>query len=292
MTRFLSESLGAKEPFFRLGLQRLETANGVPNHDIRLSNHIRQATKARLAALGLDPADTTPEELYHALQQRVKADDARLAKNLRRLAATYVSAEGEAVAGMVHALKQLPDSQRCYALKTSRVKTILRQLPPKKTMKQLGYRSLDSFLKHEPPFTIMAAARLFEGAAWQQRLLESYGKLKPSDFEERRISLVYPGSLRWRKLAPAVVNERQHNFVGVKELGAIVFLPLPDQAPAGSITASLSLALHELNAIRAAGTYLKLCQVRPDFGTLVQSIASDQPRLDSKLFDMPLNWHL
>ena len=37
MTRFLSETLGAHEPDFRLGLKRLEQAHGHPNHDIRLS---------------------------------------------------------------------------------------------------------------------------------------------------------------------------------------------------------------------------------------------------------------
>src|SRR5690349_2264419 len=99
MTRFLSEALQAAEPAFRSGLQRLEIANGKPNADIRFSSEVTRAVKVKLMQLGLDPHDTTAEELYHALQERVKADDARLVKALRTRAALHVSADGDVVAG-------------------------------------------------------------------------------------------------------------------------------------------------------------------------------------------------
>jgi len=292
MTRFLSESLQAPEPSFRTGLRRLERANGAPNADIRLTTEVLHQTQTKLKQLGLDPHDTTARELYHALQERLKADDARLTKTLRTLAATHVSAEADVVAGMIHALKQLPDSKRCFALKTSRLKTLIKQLPPKKAMKQLGYRSLDSMLKHEPPVSIIAAAWLSEGQTWRNRFLDSYKQLTARDFEDRSITLMRPDSKRWRELADKTVNGAKHNLLSFKELGALVFLPLSDDAPSGSTTASLALALHELNEIRAAGTFLKLCQVRPDFGRLVRTMASGQPRLDSKMLDQAVPWHL
>src|SRR5579884_3024656 len=98
MTRFLSESLQAPEPFFRAALLKLESAAGHPNSDIRLTAEVIHATQAKLRQLGLDPKDTTAEELYHALQERIKADDVRLTRRLRTLAATYVSAEGDVTA--------------------------------------------------------------------------------------------------------------------------------------------------------------------------------------------------
>ncbi len=292
MTRFLSESLQAPEPFFRLGLARLEAANGHPNADIRISNEVMNASRAKLHQLGLDPRDTTAEELYHVLQERVKADDLRLTKKLRTLAATHVSAEGDVVAGMVQALKTLPDSQRCFALKSSSLRTIIKHIPPKKTMRLLGYRSLDSFLKHEAAVSILAAARLTEGRHWQHGLLEQYKKLQSSDFEDRNIVFLQPDSKHWRELAAAVVADKQHNLVSLKEMGAVVFLPLPREVPAGAVTASLSLALHEVNEIRATSTYLKLCQVRPDFGRLVRTVTSQEPQLHSQLLDMPVPWQL
>ncbi|MGH7192956.1 MAG: hypothetical protein ACREJM_05395, partial [Candidatus Saccharimonadales bacterium] len=126
MTRFLAESLPAGVSSAGTGLKRLEAAHGHPNTDIRFSTQVRRETRTKLRELGLYPDDTTPEELYHALQERMKADDIRLTKRLRTLAATHVSAEGEVVAGMAHALGQLPGRKQCFALKNSRLRAMLR----------------------------------------------------------------------------------------------------------------------------------------------------------------------
>ncbi len=292
MTRFLSEALQAAEPAFRQGLKRLEAATGHPNHDIRFSAEVMQGSSTKLRELGLDPHDTTAEELYHALQERIRADDKRLNRTLRTLAATHVSAEADAVAGMVHALKELPDSRRCFAVKGSVIKSLLKKQPPKKAMKQLGYRSLDSFLKHETPATMLAAAWLCEGLQWRSKLLDRYRQLKPADFESRSIALVQPATKRWQELAKEAVSRDKHNLLSFRELGAIVFLPLPDDSPAGTITASLCLALHELNEIRSVSTFLKLCQVRADFGKIVQAAVIDEARLNSNLLDRPVPWRL
>lgn len=292
MTRFLSESLQAREPFFRTALRRLESANGHPAHDIRLSSEVVREAQSKLRELGLDPHDTTAQELYHALQQRLKADDAQLTKTLRTAAATHVSAEGDVVAGMVHVMTQLSDSQRCFALKNSSLRILIKKLPPKKAMKQLGYRSVDSFLKHESAVSALAAAWLSEGAAWQGRFLEQYKKMRPGDFESRNISVLYLSSPRWRALAAHTLSQKKHNILCFKEVGAVLFLPFTGEVPEGVVTASLALALHELNEIRASSTFLKLCQVRPDFGQVVQKIASDEPRLTSRMLDQPVPWHL
>lgn len=292
MTRFLSHALGATEPFFRHGLQKLEAAGGYPSHDIRFSTEVIQASRAKMQQLGLDPVDTTPEELYHALQQRIAEDDARLNRALRTRAATHVSAEAEVVSGMIHALQELPDSKRCYALKGSVLKAMIKKQAPKKAMKALGYRSLASFLKHESPVLILAAAWLTEDMTWRNKLTNQYQKLRPSDFENRSITLVQPTSKKWRALAESTVSERRHNLLSFKEMGAIVFLPLSYTAPAGSTTVSLSLALHDLNEIRATSTFLKLCQVRPDFGILVKAVVGDEAQLNSEILDKPVKWSL
>jgi hypothetical protein len=292
MTRFLSLALGAEEPFFGLGLRRLEAANSHPSHDIRFSSEITQASRAKLLELGLDPRDTTAQELYKAIERRVQEDDARLTRYLRTQAATHISAEADVVTGMAHAIRQLPDTKRAFALKGSSLKAIIKRLPPKKAMKQLGYRSLDSFLKHESPVQVLTAAWLTEGPVWQKKLLDQYKKLQPRDFETRTIQIVHPTSKKWRELSAGIVAERRHNLVSFKEMGALVFLPLPADLPAGAVTVSFSLALHELNEIRASSTFLKLCQVKGDFGQIVAGIVSDEPQLSSKLLDQPMPWHL
>lgn len=292
MTRFLSESLEAPEPLFRLGLKQLEATHGNPNTDIRFSAEVRRATREKVRALGLDPDDTTPEELYHVLQRRMEHDDRQLTRRLRSTAASHVSAEAEVVSGMVHVLRKQPGERQVFALKNSSLRSILKTVPPKKAMKQLGYRSVDSFLKHETPVSVLAAAWLSEGAVWQHKLLERYKQLRPSDFETRSLSITKPDSRRWRELADSQVAQRRHNILSFKEAGALVLLPLPADVPPGAVTASLSLALHELNRIRASSTFLKLCQVRPDFGQLVKTVASDEPQLAVRLLDQPLSWQL
>jgi hypothetical protein len=292
MTKFLSRALQAPEPFFRLGLQRLEAANGHPATDIRLSTEVARQTKQKMQQLRLDPNDTTPEELYHALQEKIKDDDARLTRVLRSRAATYVSAEANVTDGLVHALRKLPDSKRCFALKPSALKAIMKKVPPKKAMKQLGYRSLDSFLKHEAPISILSAAWLTEDHHWHKRFRAEYKRLRPNDFETRSIAVIQLNSARWRALAERTVAEQRHNLLCFREFGVVAFLPLPKEAPAGSATVSLSLALHEMNEIRAASTFLKLNQVRPDFGAIVQKVADEDPALSSELLDQAMPWKL
>lgn len=292
MTRVLSELLGAREPAFRQGLMNLEAAHGRPSSDIRLTAEVLQAGQAKLRQLGLDAHDTTAEEFYRALQERLRADDKRLEKALRTLAATYVSAEGDVVAGMVQALNRLPVDKSCFALKSAAVKALLKKQPPKRAMKRLGYRSFDSMLKHESSATLLAAAWTCESPAWRRTWLEHYKTLKPRDFESRQVHIAMPQGRKWDEVAASVVAGKRHNLINFKELGAIVLLPLPANKPAGSATATLTLAVRALNDIQAASAFLKLAQVRGDFGRVVQAVAAGEPHLQARVLDQPVAWHL
>lgn len=292
MTRFLSESLEAPEPMFRLGLRHLEKANGHPNTDIRFSTEVMQASRAKLRELGLDGHDTTPEELYHALQARLKADDARLTRKLRTVAATQVSAEANVNEGLIHSLRNIADESKAYGLKTSVLKSLLKKQAPKKALKQLGYRSLDSMLKHESAVQVLAAAWLTEAPSWRQRFMEQYKRLVPSDFETRRTIIEQPRGGRWQAVTTRALADTRHTVLSFKELGAVVIFPIPAHAPEGSVTATTVLALHELNEIKAGSTFLKLCQVRSDFGIIVQTVALSQPLLSADALDQSVPWHI
>jgi hypothetical protein len=292
MTKFLSEALQAREPYFRHGLRRLERANGDPSTDIRLTGEVIGHTKAKLKQLSLDPHDTTDKELYQALLSKLHADDKTLVKSLRTIAALKVNAEGQITDGIVAAINELPESKRCYGIKSSKMKAMFRKNPPKKALKSLGYRSLESALKHEPVHLILTAAWLSESMSWRKHLQDQYKKLSPLDFEDRQISVSTPKGKKWLKLSDQVVSDAKHNVISFKELGAVVVLNLPNNVPAGVTTASLALSLSEINDIRAYSTFLKLNQVRPDFGDIVVKLINAEPELDSKLFDQPVPWNL
>lgn len=289
MTRVLSELLGASEPTFHHSLSRLERASGHNSTDVRLSSELTQATTAKLKQLGLDPRDTTGEELYHALSERLKADDTRL---LAALEKKYGSKNSTTVAQVAAALKAAPVPRSVYALKNTVIKRLLKKTMPKATMKQLGYRSFDSMLKHEQPGAIMAASWQVESNSWHKQMIDQYRKLKASDFEIRTMAVICPDTKRWESFSKTLVEQQRHTVIAVKELGAIILLPVPATGPPATTTVTLLLALHAMNEIRAASTFLKLCQVKKDFGKLVETIVIAEPTLSAEMLDQSIPWQI
>ena len=281
--------LGAREPMFQRSLEKLERASGHQSTDVRLSVEINQATRAKLHQLGLDPKDTTGEELYQALAERLKADDTRLLKSLQE---KFGTRGDSTVSHVAEALRIVPIPRSIYALKNIVAKRLLKKVAPKHVMKQLGYRSLDSMLKHEQPAAIMAAGWLTEANIWRKQMAEQYKKIKSSDFEIRTMSVICPDSKRWETLTTSLVTNKKHTVISVKELGSVILLPLPAVQPPAATTVTLLLALHAMNEIRAASTFLKLCQVKADFGRIVQEIVAEEPLLGTNMLDRPVPWQI
>jgi hypothetical protein len=288
MTRVLSELLGTPGPAFHLSLRQVELSAGMPNADIRLTVEVQQQMRSKLKELGLDPDDTTPEELYAALGTRLKADDARLV-------AAITGSGKQTDDPLEYLARKLQDQIRpkhCFALKSAVAKKLLKTNLPKKTMKLLGYRSADSMFKHESAASLTAAAWLIEPDAWNKKQLASYGKLKSGDFEIRAIAVEHPSSKRWQTLAEAVVTSKRHNIVGLKEQGTVVLLPLPKDRPDLVVLTTAVLILKDINDIHASSTYLKLHQVQPNFGTVVRQVVTGDTKLEASLFDQPVSWSL
>lgn len=72
MSRFLQRLLQIDEPLFERSLLRLEQTAGRAGVDTRLIADITQKAHVAIRALGLDPADTTYDELYQALNASVR----------------------------------------------------------------------------------------------------------------------------------------------------------------------------------------------------------------------------
>ena len=286
MSRVLSTLLGAHEPAFRLQIQQLERAAGSPSADIRLAVSVMQATKAKIRDLGLDPADTTGPELYAALQARLKQDETRVRSVLD------VKADVQPIdilQSVGHRLTGLDQHSDLFTIKHVVMKQIIRKLKPKATMKRLGYRSMDSMLKHEPIGQLVAACQITESPEWQKARLNAYQKLQPKDFEPKRATFIVPTTKQWPKLASEHAEEHKHHLVAVPEMGTIVILPMSRDLPGLAIT-TFVLALHALNDMRALSAYLKLQQVRPDFGTVVHNAIEQEPLTDVELGGNKLSW--
>lgn len=289
MTRILAEMVGSNEGRFRGDVSKLEKASGHPNADIHLTAEVVQATQRKLQELGLDPHDTKGPELYAALLERLKQDDARLVSHLKAAGST----EPDVLSGVTHALQTLPLAGSCFALKSTVAKRLLKKSPPKKAMKQLGYRSFDSMLKHEPVAAVFAVAWSLESPTWRKTITDQYTKLQASDFETRAITVIHPKSTKWVAIGAELVQQHRHSVLSFNELGAVVLLPLPlaDQPPAFTTT-TLIMALQAMNEIRAASSFLRLNQLRPDFGASVEEIMHGDPQLRADTLDQPVAWQV
>lgn len=273
MSKLLATLLEAEEPLFSLSLAELENTTGQPSIDVRLLAEMSSTIHQRLRSLGLDPHDTTPLELYHALTGLAARHDEFLAKQFGASSQTEVS---KLIPKIITGVETMPVPKTVWVLKHSVAKRLLKAVPPKKVMKSLGYRSIDSMLKREPVGAVFAGIRFLESSDWQLHFVKQYRKLLPTDFETRAVEIINLDSPRWAKAAKQHVVASRQTLTHLKELGCIVVLPMPAKKLPG-ITLVLTLQLlHYISEIRMYSAYFKLQQVHPNFGELViQAIVDD-----------------
>ena len=288
MSRVLAQLMGVAEPALRTQIMQLEKAAGLPGADIRLVMEVVGQTRTKMRELGLDPHDTTGQELYAALRVRLQDDEVRLRTALG-LAENATAAD--VLEAATKRLSALPLQMDTFAVKPSVMRALIKKLQPKNTMKRLGYRSMESMLKHEPAAQLLAAVSIAESRDWNRRRLEAYKKLKSSDFETRPASFVMANSKQWPAIAAQVTNDRKHNLLSIPELGSVVVLPLERDLSGLAVTTFL-LAVDCINDMRSLGSYLKLQQVRPDFGSVFAAAMQHEPMSPAELAGEPLPWKL
>lgn len=185
MSKLLSQLLGQPEHLLTQTIKRLEEKNGYPSHDIRLSAANEHIVRIKLAQLGLDPDDTTARELYHALQSKFQDDSRQFQAQFRR-ANDGFDASSAVAARLVSDSLELPQT---WALKTSSAKELLRKHPPKKVMRRLHYRSIESLLKREDLSGVYLLLDKLESATWNKAHEKLIRALDTTAFELRPVKL-------------------------------------------------------------------------------------------------------
>jgi hypothetical protein len=99
-----------------------------------------------------------------------------------------------------------------------------------------------------------------------------------------------PVNARWEKLAQEYVSHARQNIVGLRELGTVVLLPLPTLRMEAAPLAVTLLTLQAANEIASASSYLKMHQVRSDFGAIVAEIARNEPLTKAEIAGSLLPW--
>jgi len=186
MSKLISEMLGQPEREVKKLINALEAKNGYPSHDVRLLANNIQRVRTKITDLKLDPDDTTAQELYQALLIKFQNDSRRFDEHFGVASEDSAQKVGKAV-GIVTQNIDMPDK---WLLKCSFAKQLLRRQPPKKLMKQLGYRSVDSMLKREDIAKVYLASNLIESAVWQRAQAILISTLDSTAFERRKLKIV------------------------------------------------------------------------------------------------------
>lgn len=289
MSRLLSELLAAEEPMFGMAIKQLEQASGNMSVDVRLTAEIVGKVHVKMRALGLDPQDTTGRELYQALLSMVKQHDLFLAD---RIGVNDPYDVRTVLPRIREAIEALDVPKKAWVIKHSVAKRLIKHMPPKKVMKQLGYRSIDSMVKREPIGELFGAMRFLESPEWQAAFVRKYKSLTAADFETRKIEIIHLTTKKWNGAAEDFVRHKHHNITHLKELGVILMLPLPVKRLPGITITTLPLLLHYINEIRLYSSYFKSQQVTASFSKTLVDTLIDDPGKHASVAGQHIHWRV
>ncbi len=291
MARLLSDLLDAEEPIFTESIRQLEEVSGRTGADARLIGDITAKAHENLRTLGLNPAAATGEEVYHALLGRVEQDIKRLvriigAEEARSEEVQYL------VPFMIEAANKVKFNRKVFVLKHDKAKDLLRQMPPKQLMKQLGYDDIEAMFANEDLNEIYPALRFSEGADWLNEYNELFKSVTPGDYEERDLQIVQMNHEKYVDLASHFVRKKLHNVTHTKEMGIIVVVPMQVRKMRGLALKTLPLLFHYMNEVKLYSTFFKLKSKQPRFGeTVVNTLIAD-PGTGSQLVGKRIHWRV
>lgn len=289
MCQMLAELLGVEKAFLKADLDLLELAGGLPSHDVRLKAEIIGKIQVKTKELGLNPTDSTGQELYASLLGLTKLHDGFLA---RAMGASDPADVADLLPRIRETALKIQNPKSAWVIKHSAAKRLLKAYPPKKLMKYLGYKSLDSMLKRVPVAELFAGLQLVESQAWYETFLKKYDGLSAMDFEVRSIDVILLDGKKWQKAAEAFIMKQRHILTHVRELGVVVILPAPFKRRAGFSITVLPQVLHHMNEIRLYTSFYKLHQMRPDLGQIMAASLLRDERNHFSLGGHQVHWRV
>ena len=291
MAKFLRDLLDAEEPLFSEALHQLELASGKQAADTKLIGDITAMAHENLRQMGLNPATSTGEEVYHGLEARVEQDIKRLTKII---GADVEKSEDVRylVPFMVAAANKATFNRNVFVIKHESAKRLLRQMPPKTLMEKLGYDDIESMFEHESFPELYTALRFSEGPEWLNKYDELFETVTPDDYEERDLEIVVMDHDKYVDLATHFVQKKLHNITHTKEMGVIVVVPMHAKTMRGLVLKSLPLLFHYMNEIKLYSTFFKLKSQQPHFGkTVVTTLVAD-PGDASQIVGNKIHWRV
>jgi hypothetical protein len=281
MPKAIASLIGSQESVVAEAIAKLEQMTGYRGEDIHVLAEIEAAARKHIAILGLDPCDTKGRELYYALIGRYHVDNNHLEDILGvEIGDSATKRLKIAVEFSSHA--RVP--RDIWVVKHTVAKELLRQHPPRKLMKLLNYRSIESMLKRDNIAQIYALLSLVESSRWLSVFWKMHTKFEANQFETIKAEVI-------------IIPTKIANKLGVKDkvistapqLGVTVLWPTSAAARVGTLGLSARL-LQVTSNLRGTNTYLKLQQFQPNFGEILAKtwMTSDAPGVF--LNNLPIPW--
>lgn len=237
MSKVLADLLGMDRRQLDRVIKRLEHVSLQPGVDARLTAEIITGSRERIRSIGFDPVDTTARELYYGLLAYAEACDMHVRESLL---ITERTSSPKAIQIIAKTAESLLKKDRAVSLQPATVRKILKAVPPKKTLRLLKFRSIDSVLKREDPMVFYALATRLEDASWHAQLSARLKRLQPRDVGEASVSVLALPSTWCSKLSSKLFD----NVVQpVPEIGSVLLLPSVPHTQKGTVLLTMALAL-------------------------------------------------
>ena len=243
MSRLLVQLLHADERQFRSFVERLERACLNPGVDIRLSAEIITKTREKARTLGLDAVDTTAKEMYFALKNKLLQNDLKL-KDKLKIDDNSAQSNTEKLAKQA---TKLSKKEVTLCVSAVGVKRILIAVPPRKTLRLLKLRSLESVLKREDPRILYALALQIEDASWKSQVHAKIKRLQSKDINWLPVAVLCIPSV-WMEKSYSHISH--HGFMlSCSDIGVVALLPVVKKYTPGTTTMSLGLILQAVQRL-------------------------------------------
>lgn len=253
MSKKLAKILDQPESEITRALAKLEERSGYPSEDVRLLAENKHRLRGKIRQLGLDPEDTTDEELFYALRTRYENDSNILDKVLGAGGAKYSERLNKAVQLVQHCAA----SDEVWVAKAPTIKAMLSKNQPKHTAKILGYRSVASMIKREDVVLVHTIATVAESNTWHKNSSAQLKRLNGSHYEMRRLKILKLENGAWAKYA------KPHQYVVADPaVGAVALWPSKDLSSASVLSLTL-LLLEGIRTLNSEGYAEALHELSP-----------------------------
>lgn len=276
MSKLLVNLLKVNERDFRAMIERLERACLQPSIDVSLGAEIVVKSRRIAAMLALDATDTTDEELYYGLRAKLIAHDIALNKMLKLTEATPHMRARKLTA----LATKLSKEERALCVSLAGCKRILTAVPPRRTLKLLKLRSLESVMKREDPRVLYTIALHIEDASWQTQVRAKMKRLQAKDFGWHTPEAVVIPARWFDKLGSQLVKHGL--YLKSVEMGTLVVLPVMNNTRDGLGVFALGTLLQTLHQFTIDSTpYLQEGVLQGHEQILTRIIKNDTPMLQS-----------